>query len=113
MSISDWSSDVCSSDLDERETVTMIRAVDRLAVQQQPGVTAGLAVAMRAAQIRNAMRDGIPIRRLAEVAPRHRVVEDETRAADEVPCAGVVDAAIVVEEMMKADRKSTRLNSSH
>src|SRR3546814_18750017 len=79
MSISDWSSDVCSSDLDERETVTMIRAVDRLAVQQQPGVTAGLAVAMRAAQIPNAMRDGIPIRRLAEVAPRHRVVGDADR----------------------------------
>ena len=49
------------------------------------------------------------IARVAEVAVRHRVVEDEARAADEVARRAVVDAAVVLEEMKEAAGRIARV----
>ena len=48
------------------------------------------------------VRHRFAVRRIAERLPGHRVVEDEARAADQVPGMRVVDRAVVLEELEEA-----------
>ena len=71
-------------------------------VLDHPGVAA-LGLGMRLVQEAQAVAHRLqPLRPALQVAPGHRVVEDEAGAADEVAGAPVVDRAVVAEEMEEA-----------
>src|SRR3546814_7750979 len=101
MRISDWSSDVCSSDLADVTPGVDQRALQRRvaeAIAQRGGVL-DLDEIQRAARL---LRD-----RLAQPLQHRRArVQSGDRMA-------TVAAALALERARAADRKSTRLNSSH
>jgi hypothetical protein len=72
--------------------------LDAVLPLQLPGVAARGRIAVRVAQEGHAVAQGRLVVVAAEMAARHRVVEDEARAADQVR-AGVVDRAVVEEEV--------------
>ncbi len=77
------------------------RVGDTIAVEQ-PGVSTRRRVAMPFTQVSRAMLHGPQVRGIAEPAIRHRIVENETRAADQVTGMRVVDAAVIPEKMKKS-----------
>ena len=87
---------------DEGEPVAMVGAVRHLAAIQNPGIAAGGGIAMPGAQEKQAVLHGAEVIRVAELPPRHRIVEDEARAAHQVSRMGVVDRTIVAPEMKEA-----------
>src|SRR3546814_6930369 len=107
MRISDWSSDVCSSDL----LAALGKGVAVVAEQERTRV--------RHPRVRQRVlridRDRMLVHadRVQEVASAHRV---EVLAALEVEIVGAgVGGGVVLQRaaLLRADRKSTRLNSSH
>src|SRR3546814_8142876 len=103
MRISDWSSDVCSSDLLKFEFVGV--GVERHAQRFQPGDKPAAVVA-EAAQCRGADR----------IAGLHlQIAEHRIGAVVDIGAALLFGAAAAVDDATTAggDRKSTRLNSSH
>jgi hypothetical protein len=59
---------------------------------------------MRVAQERERVTSVVLMLLAAEMTERHRVVEDEARAADKVTRGAVVDRAVVLEKMKKTAR---------
>src|SRR3546814_7174009 len=110
MRISDWSSDVCSSDLIER--IARDRMIARAAMRQfafiQSDVIEDEGRAGKIAVEREEGRD----RPRRAVQPRQRDMGDEGARFGRDADAGeqLVDLAV---ERGERDRKSTRLNSSH
>src|SRR3546814_7671190 len=105
MRISDWSSDVCSSDLRQRRIddllLDVLETAGEVVVPAVVLVVVPVVVAMLAHQ-----RD---LQALAR--PRLAVA---AHAGELEACTGVAVGAVrVVEQRTHADRKSTRLNSSH
>src|SRR3546814_3289712 len=106
MRISDWSSDVCSSDL------TLIQTADRLRTQGSFEAAEALALAASPEQ---AGRD----RELAAIAGDHAIQSgrfERMLAAHAIRNPALRDQAlaeVALQAVEKGDRKSTRLNSSH
>src|SRR3546814_10456023 len=106
MRISDWSSDVCSSDLPDRDAHQIVGDAERLLA------------AVRYRQMRH--RGGVAGQRLGaaeadrELGDPERIEKGETLllAALDVEREGRARAGAVAAEDI-GDRKSTRLNSSH
>jgi len=90
---------------DEREAVAMIGGVGDIAAVERPRVAAGLRIAMKLAQVFNAMPHATTVLIESEVFVRHRVVENEPRARHEMPRRAVVDRAVVLVEMIKTARR--------
>src|SRR3546814_7217723 len=108
MRISDWSSDVCSSDL-EVQLVVVVEEPDLAVggVMQRVGVLGGhLQEVVVAGVDAHAVVDvlGEPRLRLAVALQAHHLEADHQAIADAVAVAG---------GEVGVDRKSTRLNSSH
>src|SRR3546814_1917752 len=100
MRISDWSSDVCSSDLGVRIHALDVRGVRAAAVDDDHlRGDRGAVVAL--------------VPRRGRDADAGTVVEHERRVAPEVEGMLAVDLDVRVAPDPVADRKSTRLNSSH
>src|SRR3546814_6481334 len=98
MRISDWSSDVCSSDLADAERARRGQIFERARIENELGVRVTLVVEVIAEQ------RGTQPPRFVEIA--HRRVEHVV--------AILLRGRRVLREVIKAaDRKSTRLNSSH
>lgn len=93
----------------------MIGGVGDLIVVQQPGVTAGRRIAMSLPLNGQAMFKRALIVRVTEAAKSHRIIEDEARAAHQMPGMRVVDAAVVAEEVMEAAGRidGARMVKSH
>jgi hypothetical protein len=92
----------------ERVAVAMPRAVERafraVAPFDFPVVAFIHRVPVRVAQERERVTGVVLMLLAAEMTKRHRVVEDEARAADEVSRGAVVDRAVVLEKMKKTAR---------
>src|SRR3546814_5262479 len=111
MRISDWSSDVCSSDLDKLEAIPGYNATPSIERFQRVVAEAGCAI----------------IGQTAELAPADRrlyAVRDVTATVESIPlitasilskklAAGLEGRVMDVKVGNGADRKSTRLHSSH
>src|SRR5262249_58993802 len=67
-----------------------------------PGVAAGARIAVCRPQEGDAVLERVAPAPLAEVVPCHGEVHDEAGAGDEVTRAGVVDGAVVPEEVEEA-----------
>src|SRR3546814_10591655 len=106
MRISDWSSDVCSSDLDRRHVVVDAEA-------PPPGEIALAGIEYLSIDAAGPDADVVVHPLLAEQLG-HRIGgrEDGVAAAIETPEGGL-DERFQEGEAVIADRKSTRLNSSH
>src|SRR3546814_6019257 len=102
MRISDWSSDVCSSDLLDEARAELLQC-RREALAGTPR-TPGLAEGMERRQLRDADEagcDAVILEREQRVVPRQRADDaEQPPEMDQRPQHG-------------EDRKSTRLNSSH
>src|SRR3546814_4689668 len=99
MRISDWSSDVCSSDLE----IAFSQCINKLRRVITPVVTGTIICLMGLSLIKVAMTD---------IAGGYGA--DDLGALPNLALAGLVIGIIVVLNRFPwADRKSTRLNSSH
>src|SRR3546814_7570640 len=112
MRISDWSSDVCSSDLKEagRGRAVIFRPEMSEAIERRRRTELDLRVAIAENQLRLVYQPVLTI----EGAPRFNSVEALLRW--EHPQRGLIspDEFIpIAESSGQIDRKSTRLNSSH
>src|SRR3546814_3578828 len=114
MRISDWSSDVCSSDLIEQ-------AVDQQQVAFEPvGVAlVGLVVVVARAVLRD-HRQALPllgpvvlVAAVVVVAAFGDADLEKSRVAEHRAGGGVAAAGVAPDAGAVEDRKSTRLNSSH
>src|SRR3546814_4784622 len=117
MRISDWSSDVCSSDLKAGSHHDLRAGI--FAAAGPLGPTLG-AVGLRALSLaleKNMNSIGIPA--TAAMPPSKRYVVRQPKSSNrKTVSSGTNDEAIPVEQSVTArdrprDRKSTRLNSSH
>src|SRR3546814_2746553 len=102
MRISDWSSDVCSSDLEpgEMATLKLLRDGKKLTVKVDVGTLApGVA------------QDDLEPPKPAPIGPLGLAVRSMN--ADERSKAQVLSGGVTVISVGNGDRKSTRLNSSH
>src|SRR3546814_5427545 len=113
MRISDWSSDVCSSDLADLETAAPLADRHHLARSigkgHDPARSATAIEAVRDQQVTIVERHRLERdEQLARPRLRRRAV-DEREAVDAVPRRNPVTAHL----SPPLDRKSTRLNSSH
>src|SRR3546814_2380119 len=116
MRISDWSSDVCSSDLQDGATAIFIgidkQAAGILAIADAIKATTAEAIAaLRKEGIRVVMLTG-DNRTTAEAVGRKLGI-DEVEAEVLPDQKSAVVARLKGEGRIVADRKSTRLNSSH
>src|SRR3546814_4432092 len=107
MRISDWSSDVCSSDLafgaDPRDAVQRrIRDVVEIAVQSFVKLERELTHVSLFAQAAYALQAFLDQQVVVIVA-----------GVIEIPDVGAFEPIEIVRDFAPADRKSTRLNSSH
>src|SRR3546814_1202255 len=108
MRISDWSSDVCSSDVDRRAAVAQQRRDDAADALARTGRRDGDEMPLAREQDRQrGAAGGVDLIAEAE-ADRAAVAARFERPADEQPIA--LDR---VGQAERRDRKSTRLNSSH
>jgi len=57
---------------------------------------------MHIAQEGQAVSHIFQVFRALKMAIGHRIIEDETRAANQVTCDTIIDASIILEEMIKA-----------
>src|SRR3546814_5626464 len=100
MRISDWSSDVCSSDLVAGHRVPAVAGIDL--------VVAGVVVVVRP------LVAGMVLLIGAREAARYRLGAAGDEVVARAGLDGVVAGVVVVAELgVVLDRKSTRLNSSH
>src|SRR3546814_7840618 len=102
MRISDWSSDVCSSDLNGALTLTSVRVGSKGAIARFAEITDRTAA------------EGL--RGTALTVPRASLPplgEGEYYHVDLVGLPVVTDAGTPAGRVVAVDRKSTRLNSSH
>src|SRR3546814_7195342 len=136
MRISDWSSDVCSSDLEPAQCRTQRRGAARRDRRLRRGVAVEDRVELRIAVGGLAEHIGVGVgRRRGEQAEgrAHRLIAGDGEreivaeqaelvdgldvgesAAQSVECLGGVEGGeIAVRAAIEEDRKSTRLNSSH
>src|SRR3546814_4115402 len=97
MRISDWSSDVCSSDLDAEQHADRVRLGDRYAQHHLPGGAGG--------GILRGVEFGVVELAPPQVVAQRQAAIGEVRIEERERVALQVDVAL--------DRKSTRLNSSH
>src|SRR3546814_2393522 len=105
MRISDWSSDVCSSDLPEREGTVPMPFTPAIAVitdEVAEDIGGGLGFAARHGL------DRVDIR---SVDGRNVILFDDEELSD--LALRLKDAGLTVGCYCSPDRKSTRLNSSH
>src|SRR3546814_3322313 len=110
MRISDWSSDVCSSDLPDpvADHDVIQRAVDRL--EESPSVTLALGVGQFCAcRIEPSVRQRVVPRQHLKVRNHH----DRLLAKRCGLSWSYRGAAVIFMRGSFEDRKSTRLNSSH
>src|SRR3546814_3419967 len=117
MRISDWSSDVCSSDLPPLLVRAFLAAEDRTFFQHggidYPGIVTAI--------ITNLKNDGRPIgaSTINQQVAKNLLLTNEvsyTRKIREAILATRIEAALSQEQILELylkDRKSTRLNSSH
>src|SRR3546814_5244234 len=112
MRISDWSSDVCSSDLPEPEQVQVQRAerqVQDVAVDALGGACRRYRLAVDPREAHRAHRGeggGAPVRAVHDTVD-HAADLDLAVAPDDA------DRDEAAGDLVALDRKSTRLNSSH
>src|SRR3546814_2236947 len=103
MRISDWSSDVCSSDLQKRQAQDLIEWISRADQMGAEAVARDLADV--SAYLSQSFEDWVS----AEAA-----LEAHVRTADPEEDAALIRLFGAIEgRRMQVDRKSTRLNSSH
>src|SRR3546814_7283345 len=105
MRISDWSSDVCSSDLDRREYF-----FDLIADAEE---VIGVDRIDRVDRVEHQQGRLTPVQRLAADLERQLLVERQRHVPIEVCVEQLQVRADLLERLAIADRKSTRLNSSH
>src|SRR3546814_9506248 len=122
MRISDWSSDVCSSDLLLRgQDKVVFHAHELLHVAKQQAralAESGYRPSLPARHVRVAGDVGIATFRmlLVNMLEGRFISEYDDEIATRIAtvlCGGEVDRGAVVDEEWLLDRKSTRLNSSH
>src|SRR3546814_8023487 len=101
MRISDWSSDVCSSDLPRRLLGGFLLAGDR-----SRRALAGPRVGLGALA---AHRQALAVAQAAVAAEVHQALDVHGHVAAQV----ALDHVVAVDGLADADRTSTRLNSSH
>src|SRR3546814_4629606 len=107
MRISDWSSDVCSSDLTAAQIIEYLEAVEPAEPVAQPApVAAGYEGKQPEQDLPVAAHPPVPSPREIEVAGRKALVDDDIARQRRA-------AMQAFEQIMTEDRKSTRLNSSH
>src|SRR4051812_7040363 len=87
---------------DKGEAVAMVGAIRNALAVQQPGVAACRRVSMTFAQILRAMLRSALVGRVTKLPVRHRVVENEARAADEVARLSVIHGAVVAKKMKES-----------
>src|SRR3546814_4118160 len=109
MRISDWSSDVCSSDLQQEQPLYVFRKAARHFGRARPfDGTLGVVAYARAGDGQAAAK-GWKVERLAR--------QPVDSAADEKILIehryGAIGGVRIADDLAQADRKSTRLNSSH
>src|SRR3546814_8312042 len=111
MRISDWSSDVCSSDLPACDEAARWPDGVRVAVNVSPIQFANPALP---AIVTNALaRSGIAPQRL-ELEITEGVFLDETASSDQMfKSLKAIGVRLALDDFGTGDRKSTRLNSSH
>src|SRR3546814_3121263 len=102
MRISDWSSDVCSSDLAPGDMLYLPPSVPHHGVAEDPCLT--FSIGMRAPSSAELLGDFVDTL-AAEADDGQRYVDPDLAPAKD---PNEIDAAA-----MQRDRKSTRLNSSH
>src|SRR3546814_6359584 len=116
MRISDWSSDVCSSDLTAAETIgNVIIAADALFAEERPDAILILGDTNSALAAIPAKRRRIPIFHM-EAGNRcfdQRVPEEINRVIVDHIADMNLTYSDITREMLLRDRKSTRLTSSH
>src|SRR3546814_8379262 len=117
MRISDWSSDVCSSDLDPRQRVDTtyfldgaLEADDRIEAQQRNRDA-------RVIQVDGSVDDAL-LHRFGQSFHIDFQADRECRdradgGTDDFVHAQLISPLDLIAERVVADRKSTRLNSSH
>src|SRR3546814_5381946 len=104
MRISDWSSDVCSSDLDERKALLVAGAAGGMAATFNAPL-ASILLAVELLLFEWKPRSYLPVAAAVLVATLVRGLLMGTGAIFPVPDPGI--------QLSLGDRKSTRLNSSH
>src|SRR3546814_3413348 len=110
MRISDWSSDVCSSDLNANVGAGYVERYGEQYLVRVPGQATGIDD-LKSIIVTN--RGGVPIR-IADVADVGMGEELRTGAATENGQEVVLGTVFMLAgENSRIDRKSTRLNSSH
>src|SRR3546814_2661207 len=117
MRISDWSSDVCSSDLQATARIDEARALrDRAAGRQLPTVSAGASVNQR----RQSENGPLPVGSIPGLDASQTIYDAGFDAAWELDLFGAnrralegANARLQASEAEAQDRKSTRLKSSH
>src|SRR3546814_6812735 len=107
MRISDWSSDVCSSDLDlRRRAAVLAGAVLEIGGKAEPGQGVSLALAT--------LVDGHAWTKFAAICEAQGGMRTPPVAAQTHPIVAARAGRVVhIDNRKLADRKSTRLNSSH
>src|SRR3546814_1584478 len=101
MRISDWSSDVCSSDLAARQKMDWLLGMNAsMAMQQLTGI-----------RTMSVGRVQTPV--LAMVVLRDLEIDSFRKQVFYVPVIHLADGTQLRWEKREEDRKSTRLNSSH
>src|SRR3546814_10443306 len=107
MRISDWSSDVCSSDL-ERVAACLAAGVPRGKIMVDPGLGFGKSLGDNLALVNGlATFQGLGVP-LLFAGSRKRLIG---ALSNEAPAAERLGGSVAL--AFRADRKSTRLNSSH
>src|SRR3546814_9487943 len=109
MRISDWSSDVCSSDLDVQ---SMDATFARLYPEQYAATISGDRMAQDARERWKNTLDGLHTAMRMQAQVSQNLAQDESALADLVSQSQSATGALQAQQATK-DRKSTRLNSSH
>src|SRR3546814_3430000 len=110
MRISDWSSDVCSSDLEEPRGHAA--AVERREDLERVEVGVFVGDPLEAHDEMDLLEFVLLTRIAADIAARLGGAEHVGRQAAEL-LRRQIDEALVLDAPCRGDRKSTRLNSSH
>src|SRR3546814_7957520 len=120
MRISDWSSDVCSSDLIEQSRRARPDIADDLEAPARCGLEVGIGIDVEDTDAFDPVIVDPPVDRagveaLVQVGDQDRLRVDTRRAQAQIVAedAAVRIGEIAVEPSLPQDRKSTRLNSSH
>src|SRR3546814_3137965 len=104
MRISDWSSDVCSSDLTETQVFTGEAGLIDCAIDWPADSPRGWALVLHPHSLQGGARDNKVVTTIARACVQHGLAAVRPDFRGVGKSEGQFD---------KADRKSTRLNSSH